>query len=207
MIKTILVENKKHCNNRLATLIDHLKEDLLIIARCTSIGEAVTVVKVCKPHLFFLDVLLSDGNGAELPEQTYGLDYKVIFVTIKSREVLKSLNTTKTNYISKPIDTHELTGAIAKAFQIGIAPLNKGMAEEKVTNTAIVEKGSLVLSLYEGYQVIYFEELKFCSSEKGWGILPCSDLAPLLSTTIKRANIVLTLANVRSLFFWIARLT
>lgn len=166
MIKTLLVEDEPYTRKGLIAQIKKINTSIQIIGECSSVNEAVIVAKSCNPDLVFLDINLIDGTGFDFLNQTSMLDFKVIFITAYEDYALQAIKNGAIDYILKPVDIDELAIAIDK-----VLALSKIGIREQIKVTQEHFKGEInriVLSLQEGYQIISFQDLIYCSSDKGY---------------------------------------
>lgn len=166
MIKTLIVEDEPYIRKGLITQIKSINNSIVIIGECESINDAVIVAKSCTPDLVFLDINLTDGTGFEFLAQTTMLDFKVIFVTAYEDFALQAIKNGAIDYILKPVDIDELTNAINKVLTLTTKQVQQQI---QVTQEHFKgEKNRIVLSLQEGFQVLYLEDLVYCNSDKGY---------------------------------------
>ena len=166
MIKTLLVEDEPYTRKGLIAQIEKINTSIQIIGECSSVNEAVIVAKSCNPDLVFLDINLIDGTGFDFLNQTSMLDFKVIFITAYEDYALQAIKNGAIDYILKPVDIDELAIAVDK-----VLALSKIDIREQIKVTQEHFKGEInriVLSLLEGYQIISFQDLIYCSSDKGY---------------------------------------
>jgi len=174
MLKTLIVEDELYIRKGLITMIESLEKDLTILGECESVKDAVAVTNACKPELIFLDINLKDGNAFDFLEQTEELSFKVIFITAYEQYALQAIKNGAVDYILKPVDIEELEAAIDKAMILDITTQKEQL--DIVKNQLIhKQKDRLVLRLQEGYQVIDFESLMYCQSDKGYTTFYLSD--------------------------------
>jgi len=174
MLKTLIVEDELYIRKGLISMVQSLNKDIDIIGECESVKDAVSVTNACKPDLIFLDINLTDGNAFDFLEQTNDLTFKVIFITAYEQYALQALKNGAVDYILKPVDIDELEAAIDKA--ISLEPAVQKEQLQIVKNQMIDnQKDKLVLRLQEGYQVIDFNSLIYCKSDKGYTSFYLSD--------------------------------
>ncbi|WP_075342432.1 LytR/AlgR family response regulator transcription factor [Tenacibaculum agarivorans] len=173
MIKALIIEDELYIRKGLKSMIDLLDKDIDIVGECESVQEAITVTKACKPELIFLDINLKDGIAFDFLDEVKDLNFKVIFITAYDQYALQAIKNGAIDYILKPVDIDELSNAIDKIKDI---PL------ENKEHLAIVQqqlvhkkKEHLVLRLQEGYQIIRFDALMYCKSDKGYTTFYTSD--------------------------------
>ncbi|WP_271785182.1 LytR/AlgR family response regulator transcription factor [Aquimarina algiphila] len=174
MTKALIVEDELYIRKGLLSMIESLDKDINILGECESVKDAVTVAKACKPDLIFLDINLKDGNAFDFLEQTSALTFKIIFITAYEQYALQALKNGAVDYILKPVDIAELENAIDKAINIDISQQKEQL--QIVKNQLINrQKNKLVLRLQEGFQVINFDSLIYCKSDKGYTTFYLSD--------------------------------
>ncbi|TSE04320.1 MULTISPECIES: LytR/AlgR family response regulator transcription factor [Aquimarina] len=174
MTKALIVEDELYIRKGLLSMIESLDKDINILGECESVKDAVTVAKACKPDLIFLDINLKDGNAFDFLEQTSALTFKIIFITAYEQYALQALKNGAVDYILKPVDITELENAIDKAINIDISQQKEQL--QIVKNQLINrQKNKLVLRLQEGFQVINFDSLIYCKSDKGYTTFYLSD--------------------------------
>ena len=167
MLKALIVEDELYIRKGLISMVNSLEKEVEIIGECESVKDAVSVAHACKPDLIFLDINLTDGNAFDFLDQTNELSFKVIFITAYEQYALQAIKNGAVDYILKPVDIDELEIAVDKAL---ITKVDTQKEHLKVIKSQLIdhEKNKLVLSLQEGYQVIEFNTLMYCQSDKGY---------------------------------------
>ncbi|QCX40427.1 response regulator transcription factor [Aureibaculum algae] len=174
MLKALIVEDELYIRKGLISMVESLNKDIEIIGECESVKDAVTVTKACKPDLIFLDINLTDGNAFDFLDQTTELSFKVIFITAYEQYALQAIKNGAVDYILKPVDIDELEAAIDKAVTTEVVTQKEQL---EVVKSQLIDntKTKLVLRLQEGYQVIEFDALVYCQSDKGYTTFYLSD--------------------------------
>lgn len=167
MLKALLVEDELYIRKGLKTMIESLDKNVIILGECESVKEAVVVTKSTQPDLIFLDINLTDGNAFDFLEQTHELNFKVIFITAYEQYALQALKNGAVDYILKPVDIEELENAIDKAISIE-ATIQKEQLNIVKNQLINKQKNRLVLRMQEGLQIIDFDSLVYCQSDKGY---------------------------------------
>jgi len=167
MIKTLIVEDELYIRKGLIAMVESLEKDITIIGECESVVDAVTVTNACKPDLIFLDINLKDGIAFDFLDQIVTLNFKIIFITAYEQYALQALKNGAIDYILKPVDIVELENAIDKAVD---ANLETQKEQLQIVKDQLIhkQKDKLVLRLQEGYQVVNFDNLVYCKSDKGY---------------------------------------
>ncbi len=166
MIKALIVEDELYIRKGLISMIASLDKDIDIIGECESVQEAITVTKACKPDLIFLDINLKDGIAFDFLDQVKDLKFQVIFITAYDQYALQAIKNGAVDYILKPVDIDELSEAIDRVQTI---TADRSTHIEIVKEQFVENKREhIVLRLQEGYQIIRFEDLMYCQSDKGY---------------------------------------
>ncbi|GAA4108818.1 LytTR family DNA-binding domain-containing protein [Aquimarina addita] len=167
MIKALIVEDELYIRKGLIAMIQTLDQDIQILGECESVKDAITVTNACKPDLIFLDINLKDGIAFDFLDAVKQLSFHIIFITAYDQYALQALKNGAVDYILKPVDIEELELAINK--------IDSQQPEQQQEQLSIVKnqivhgkKDRIVLRLQEGYQVINFENLMYCQSDKGY---------------------------------------
>ena len=167
MIKALIVEDELYIRKGLISMIKSLDKNIDIIGECETVKDAIAVSKACKPDVVFLDINLKDGIAFDFLKEVKELSFQVIFITAYDQYALQALKNGAVDYILKPVDIEELEKAIDK-----IEVENPYQQEERleIVKQQLVDykKEHMVLRLQEGYQIIRFESLMYCQSDKGY---------------------------------------
>ncbi len=167
MIKALIVEDELYIRKGLLSMIQSLDKEIDILGECESVEEAITVTKACKPDLIFLDINLKGGTAFDFLEQVKDMSFQVIFITAYDEYALRALKNGAVDYILKPVDIDELENALDKV-RFNESDLQKERLDVVKQQIVDNKKEHIVLRLQEGYQVIRFEALMYCQSDKGY---------------------------------------
>lgn len=193
-MQALIVEDKAYIRKGLLNLLELIDTNVNVVGECKSVREAVIVAGACKPELIFLDINLTDGNAFEFLEQVEHLNFKVIFITAYEEFALKALKMGAIDYLLKPVDIEELKIALYKVKQLPIADQKDQIRIAKQAFNH--QKGQLILSLHDSFQVVDLGELMYCESDKGYTTFYCDDGKKYLaSKTLKEFDEQLSEAN------------
>jgi DNA-binding LytR/AlgR family response regulator len=115
MIRHVLIiEDEPHAAQRLEKLVTALLPDVLILATIDSVKRSVRWLKEnAPPDLIFMDIQLADGISFQIFDQCQVMS-PVIFTTAYDAYALKAFKVNSVDYILKPVDENELSGALKK---------------------------------------------------------------------------------------------
>lgn len=123
-MKAVIVEDEALSARRLAKLIEETLPHIQIVALLESVNEALAWFNSNDyPDLIFLDIQLNDGTGFEIIRKLEGYPH-IIFTTAYEQYALDAFKFNSIDYLLKPIDKAELSGAVSKLEQIHKAEEN-----------------------------------------------------------------------------------
>ncbi len=112
-MNVVIIEDEKLAAERLAEMLTEIDSSIHIIARLTSVAEAVEWLKNHSADLLFVDIQLSDGLGFSIFEQV-SVDTPIIFTTAYDEYAVKAFQLNSVHYLLKPIRKSELEQSLAK---------------------------------------------------------------------------------------------
>lgn len=114
MIRVVLIDDEPQNSKVLDIKLKELSDDIEVIGVFNHPEKAVPALKKLKPDLVFLDIEMPGMNGFQLLEKLEQFDFEVIFVTAYNEYMLNALHISALDYLLKPVDTEELTNALAR---------------------------------------------------------------------------------------------
>jgi two-component system, LytTR family, response regulator len=118
MIKTIIIDDEKHCIDSLSGLIEKNFSNIIELAGSfTSVEEGLQSFRLLKPQLVFLDVNIGNKSGFDFLRQLPEKNFDVIFTTAHEKFAVEAFRFSATDYLLKPVDFKELEEAIGKITQ------------------------------------------------------------------------------------------
>ena len=115
MIKAIIVDDERHCINRLENILTaYHGNDIEQAGSFETVDEGLEAIKKLKPQLVFLDVEIRDKTGFDLLKQIPAIDFEVIFTTAYDKYAVQAFKFSAIDYLLKPVDAEELQQALNK---------------------------------------------------------------------------------------------
>ncbi len=102
MIDIVIVEDDKNSADSLSLILDNI-EETRVLAKASTVAEAVKAIDKLKPSLIFLDVMLCDGNGFDVLKQIKHYKYQVVFTTSYAEYAIRAFELSALHYLLKPI--------------------------------------------------------------------------------------------------------
>ena len=166
MIKSIIIDDEKHCIDALITDLSKYCSNVEVCATSTSAKEGIFAIKKIKPRLIFLDVEMPLINGFEMLEMLDNIDFCIIFTTAYDKFAAKAFRISAVDYLLKPIDGNDLKNAVQKAEE-------KILSSEGVINIQTLlhnirqpaQQQKIAFPKREGYEFIAVENILYFHAE------------------------------------------
>ena len=171
MIKAIIVDDKIHCCETLATLLERYCPNVNVVAVCHSGEEALSAIEQQQPQIVFLDVEMPRMNGFEMLEKLPKVFFEIIFTTSYDQYAIKAFRVSALDYLLKPVDREELQSAVQKVSQRLQYPLAQQLEIlfQKLDQPASsIQK--IALATMEGLQLVAVDSIISCGSESNYTV-------------------------------------
>lgn len=122
-MKVLIIEDEPHATQRLSSLVAELLPNSSIVAKIDSVKKAVAWLLNNAVDLIFMDIQLADGLSFQIFDQVK-VTAPVIFTTAYEEYALKAFKVNSVDYILKPVDKDELSGALKKLDNLSGAAVN-----------------------------------------------------------------------------------
>ncbi|MFT3947349.1 MAG: LytTR family DNA-binding domain-containing protein [Agriterribacter sp.] len=118
MINAIIVDDERHCVDRLSGLLnDHCRSSVRILDSYNTIETAIEGSLRLQPDLIFLDMQIHDRTGFDLLKGIDEINFDVIFTTAYEKYAVQAFKFSAIDYLLKPVDAEELKNAVEKMQQ------------------------------------------------------------------------------------------
>ncbi len=114
MLRAILVDDEENGVESLRLLLNEFAGDVKIVAESTNPFLAKELIENYKPEIVFLDINMPGMSGFELLENLSWKNFNLVFTTAHQEYALRALKNNAIDYLLKPIDKDELSGALSK---------------------------------------------------------------------------------------------
>jgi len=117
VIRTLIVDDERHCCEYLSDLVGRYCPDLTIEGTAGSMEEALDCFVKVKPDLIFLDIRMPVHSGFDLLNHPFIKNSKpaIIFTTAYDQYAVKAFRYSAIDYLLKPVNITELIVAVQKA--------------------------------------------------------------------------------------------
>lgn len=115
MINAIIVDDERHCITRLDGLLNKQHGSVVrVLDSFQTVDEAIAGCMRLQPSLVFLDVQIHDKTGFDFLHSFNEINFEVIFTTAYEKYAVQAFKFSAVDYLLKPVDEDELTGAITR---------------------------------------------------------------------------------------------
>lgn len=115
MITAGIIDDEPGARGSLQKIIDkYLSSKIRVVFSTGSVREAVSHIRLHKPHVVFLDVEMPEENGFELFKHFEKPEFKVVFTTAHKEYAINAIKHSALDYLLKPVNHVELLELIQK---------------------------------------------------------------------------------------------
>ncbi|MGO4288745.1 LytR/AlgR family response regulator transcription factor [Chitinophaga sp. RAB17] len=134
-IISIIVDDEDKSRDNLRVLLAEYCPSVEIAGEANSAATALKLIKQLEPQLIFLDIEMPGGSGFQLLQSLpVPRNFEVIFVTAYDQYGIAAVKACAIDYVLKPIDALELSGAVEKAITQIIPQQENSRLRELIAN-------------------------------------------------------------------------
>src|SRR6185312_13490857 len=113
MIKALIIDDEKHCIDRLVNLLTPSYQNTTeVIGSAQTVEKGIKDIALLKPNLIFLDVQINDKTGFDLLRSLPEINFDIIFTTAYEKFAIQAIKFSAIDYLLKPIDEEDLDIAL-----------------------------------------------------------------------------------------------
>ena len=165
-------------------LLDMLKDfnQYDVVDVCSSVDEAVSKVRILKPSLVFLDVVMPPKTGFDFLSEVYMIDFEIIFTTSFEKYAVNAFKVSAVDYLLKPFSVSDLRVALDK-FEAKSASNNsfghlRNLLENINSNT--LNKTKIALATLTGFVFVEVGNIVRCEADNQYTTYIFSDKSKLV---------------------------
>lgn len=114
LLNTIIVDDEKNNIDILLHFIKKYCQNIKVIKTCLTYDDALSSIKVLKPDLVFLDIVLDRDNSFMLLNELGDYPFKIIFTTAYDEYAIRAFKYQAIDYLLKPVMIEDLIQALDK---------------------------------------------------------------------------------------------
>ena len=189
MLKSIIIDDEKHCRSLLQWAIEANCSNVEILEQCSSGEEGIAAIQTHQPDLVFLDIEMRDMTGFDMLEKLGKVDCDIIFTTAYDQFAINAFKVNAVDYLLKPIDENELKEAIEKVSRRRESPVSKDQMEFLLVHLKKSMNGSdtsIALPSSTGLEFIEVDKIIYCQSDSNYTNIHQQDAKTMIvSKTLK----------------------
>jgi two-component system LytT family response regulator len=168
MYRTIIVDDEIAQQELLQDLLNTNFPDILIMAVCSSVDEALETIPKLKPELVFLDVKMPPKTGFDLLRELGTIDFEVIFTSSFEHFAIQAFRVSALDYLLKPSHINDMRDALSKLDTRKSTNLQSSQIKNLLSNlqTPKVESQRIALGTSTGLVFARVSEIVRCAAER-----------------------------------------
>jgi two-component system LytT family response regulator len=190
MVRTIIIDDESHPRDYLEKLLlRYFPNRFIILAKCSSVDEAIIMIDKYNPELVFLDIQMHEKDGFELLKLLPKIDFEIIFTTAHANYALEAIRWSALDYLLKPVNHIELSSALKRFDKKN---LNKFEFDKIKLLLSNLDSGNSVNSkvafpIDSGYKLVKSNSIIYCESDINYTTVYLLDGSKfVLSKTLKK---------------------
>jgi two-component system LytT family response regulator len=185
MIKTILIDDEKHCSDRVLNLIEQHPNTFNVLAVIDTVDEALEKVPTLQPDLVFLDIKIHDKTGFDFLQQIEYVNFKIIFTTAFDNYAIKAFKFSAFDYLLKPIDSDDFSDAVNRLKK----DINHHNIEYQIqnllSNLKTDQKKVITIPSLTGFETLKVEDIIHLEADTSYTHIFSRDNKTMVSKPIK----------------------
>ncbi len=170
MIKTLIIDDEKHCCESLSWQLKKYCPEIELAAICNNAEEGLSQINQQKPQLIFLDVEMPGGSGFEMLENLREIHFNIIFTTAYDQYALRAIKFGALDYLMKPVDKDELRIAVDRYLKLGdqisLNQLGALLTHTRKNNDFSFQK--IAFPTLHSYELVPLSDIMVCESNSNY---------------------------------------
>lgn len=176
MVRSILIDDEKHCLRTLEIYLKKYCPEVDIIASCESSLEGLEQIKKEKPDLLFLDIEMPKMTGFELLEKCGNFQFDIIFTTAFDNYALNAFKVNAIDYLLKPFSPEELVNAVNKVLERQDKTQQQvDIIMDQVKQNLIPEINKIPITTSKGIDFVNISDIIYCRAESNYTFICLSN--------------------------------
>lgn len=194
MRKVIIVDDEKHCSDRIEMLVaNYAPSDLEIMAVCSDVDSAYEAIQKHHPDFIFLDVQINEQTGFDLLDRFDTIDFGVVFATAYEQYAIQAFKVSAVDYLLKPVDPDDFIETLSRIDQRLGSQQSVTDLEVAADNFHHLKHGKLTIATNDGKEIFDIPDIVHCEAAGNYTIFNFKNRKPLKdSRTLKRYDEVLS---------------
>jgi two-component system, LytTR family, response regulator len=170
MIKSLIIDDEKHCGENLQWQIKNYCPGIEVSAICYNAEAGLLAIEKEKPQLVFLDVEMPGMSGFEMLETLPGINFDIIFTTAYNQYAIRAIRFGALDYLIKPVDKDELIAAVEtfmkRTQRDSLKQLSALLTHIRKSNDLSFQK--IAFPTLHGYELVPLNNIIACESRSNY---------------------------------------
>ncbi|WP_299100830.1 LytTR family DNA-binding domain-containing protein [uncultured Winogradskyella sp.] len=159
MIKTIIIDDEKHCSDRVLNLIDRHPNTFNVLKVIDTVDEALELVPQLEPDLVFLDIKIHEKTGFDFLQAIDTKNFKVIFTTAFDNFAIKAFKFSAIDYLLKPIDADDFNASVSRLKETISQQSMEQQLQSLFKNIKPNQKKVITIPSLTGFETLKVEDI------------------------------------------------
>ncbi len=184
MIRTVLIDDERHCNETLAYFLQKSGEEINLLGTFEDPLKAFNFLSHQEIDLLFLDIQMPVLNGFDLLNKLSPVDFKVVFVTAFDHYAIKAIKYAALDYIQKPVDPEDLKAVLTEIKEKKKRELQARFFDDlkEIIGERPKNLERVCLPTATGYVFIHLQEILWIEASGNYSTIKCSDAKEYVSS-------------------------
>jgi two-component system, LytTR family, response regulator len=194
MIRTVIIDDEAHIRETLSRLLAKFCPQVTLVGEANSVAGGFKLIHEINPQLVLLDIRMDDGTAFDLLKKFTTIDFKVIFITAYEKYAVQAFKFAAIDFLLKPVNPEELTGAVKHAETIIQQHFNTQLQVlEENLKSDIRQKKKIVLRTQENIYLVDLQDITDFESDRCYTLVHRSGGEQILiSKTLKEFDDMLS---------------
>jgi two-component system LytT family response regulator len=185
MIKTIIIDDEKHCSDRILNLTEQHPNTFNVLAVIDTVDEALNSVPQLQPDLIFLDIKIHDKTGFDFLQDIGPSNFRVIFTTAFDNFAIKAFKFSAFDYLLKPIDSDDFNDVIVR-LKADLSYFNmQNQLQNLFNNLKPNQKKVITIPSLTGFETLKVEDIIHLEADTNYTHIFTKDDKWMVSKPIK----------------------
>lgn len=185
MIKTIIIDDEKHCSDRVLSLIEQHPNTFNVLAVIDTVDEALAKVLQLQPELVFLDIKIHDRTGFDFLQEINQVNFKVIFTTAFDNFAIKAFKFSAIDYLLKPIDSDDFNASVIRLKDTMSQKSMEHQLQNLFKNLKPDQKKVITIPSLTGFETLKVEDIIHLEADTSYTHIFTKDGKTMVSKPIK----------------------
>ncbi|NRD19805.1 response regulator transcription factor [Winogradskyella eckloniae] len=185
MIKTIIIDDEKHCSDRVLNLIERHPNTFKVLKVIDTVDDALELVPQLQPDLVFLDIKIHEKTGFDFLQAMDIINFKVIFTTAFDNYAIKAFKFSAIDYLLKPIDADDFNASVLRLKETISQQSMEQQLQSLFENIKPNQKKVITIPSLTGFETLKIEDIVHLEADTSYTHIFTKEGKSMVSKPIK----------------------